>query len=348
MSKKWLVKLLVITILTTVLSAGPNVKTVLAETERTDGSYFTLIGEKGQVLDCTALTVSVGDEYITPSNDRYKVTRIVGNKAYCEYVGKEKMPEFNNNTVKSSVLSVLTAFNKKRPLVAIYHTHNDEAFVPSDGTESRRGGGGIIDVGETLRKKLEAMGVRVIHDTTSHEPHDANAYYRSRRTAVKLLKKGASLLVDVHRDSVPPDVYRTTVKGNDVTKVKLVIGRQNANINSNLEFAKRLKAQMDQAAPGLSGGIFLGKGNYNQDLTPRAVLVEVGADSNRKTEAEKGVALFAQSLAPVLGIDAKAAEKPLLNQEKGQRKSDWTTVLWVVVAAGIIYAGYVYLNRNRA
>lgn len=213
MSKKWLVKLLVITILTTVLSAGPNVKTVLAETERTDGSYFTLIGEKGQVLDCTALTVSVGDEYITPSNDRYKVTRIVGNKAYCEYVGKEKMPEFNNNTVKSSVLSVLTAFNKKRPLVAIYHTHNDEAFVPSDGTESRRGGGGIIDVGETLRKKLEAMGVRVIHDTTSHEPHDANAYYRSRRTAVKLLKKGASLLVDVHRDSVPPDVYRTTVKG---------------------------------------------------------------------------------------------------------------------------------------
>jgi len=346
LSKKLWVSAIITLLVITVWTKG----IVLAEVERTDGTYFTLVDPKGRIIDRTGLEVNVGDEYISPSNHRYKVTEVVGNEARCEYVGKEKMPTVSDASdlkVENALLSFLTAFNKKRPLVAIYHTHTDEAYVPSDGTSSRRGGGGILDVGDTLQEKLRAMGVEVIHDKTDHEPHDANAYYRSRRTAVKLLKKGANLLVDVHRDSVPPDVYRTTVKGNDVTKVKLVVGRQNSNINSNLEFAKRLKAHMDKTAPGLSGGIFMGKGNYNQDLTPRAILIEVGADSNKKTQAERGVALFAQSLAPVLGIDAKAAEKPLLNQEKGQRSSDWNTVIWIVLVAGIVYAGYIYLNRSR-
>ncbi len=346
MSKKLAASIILAILVITSRSGG----IVLAEDERTDGTYFTLIDDQGRIIDRTGLVVSVGDEYISPSNDRYKVIEVVGNEARCEYVGKEKMPTVSNTSVSRAdnwILSLLTVFNTKRALVAIYHTHTDEAYVPSDGTSSRRSGGGIIDVGDTLQKRLEAMGVRVIHDKTNHAPHDANAYYRSRRTAVKLLKKGVNLLVDVHRDSVPPDVYRTTVKGQDVTRVKLVVGRQNSNINSNLEFAKRLKAQMDKTAPGLSGGIFVGKGNYNQDLTPRAILIEVGADSNKKTQAERGVALFAESLAPVLGIDATAAKKPLLNEEKGQRRSDWTTVLWIVLGAGIVYAGYIYLNRSR-
>ena len=102
---------------------------------------------------------------------------------------------------------------------------------------------------------------------------------------------------------------------------------------------------MDEVSPGLSGGIFMGKGNYNQDLTPRSILVEVGADTNSKTDAERGISLFAQSLPPVLGIETGPAQKPLTNRATEQR-TDWTTALWVVLAVRRV-AGYVYLNRRQ-
>lgn len=318
------------------------------EAERTDGGCFALVDEGGRVIHRTALMVHVGDEYITPSNQRFKVTRVKGDTAYCRFIGMEKMPNVTASSKRVTMAGPLnpgvTAQGKTK--VAIYHTHNDESYNPTDGTESKRGRGGIVDVGDILQKKLQSMGIDAVHDTSSHEPHDPNAYYRSRRTATRLLKQGPNLLIDVHRDAVPPQVYRTTVKGTEVTKVKLVVARQNTNMSSNLEFAKRLKAHMDQTVPGLSGGIFMGKGNYNQDLSPRAILVEVGSNTNSKGEAEKGIAMFAQTLAPVLGVETTPAKKPFPGAKPGQ-KADWTTILWVIVGAGAIYAGYVYLNRGK-
>lgn len=344
MIKRWLLITTAVLLITSLLAGGA----FAAETERTDGGYFTLVDEKGRVIDCTGLMVNVGDEYITPSNQRFKVARIEGNKAHCIYIGMEKMPALANETGVSTASHNLLAFlSKRRPLVAIYHTHNDESYVPSDGTDSKRGRGGIVDVGDVLRDKLRALGVNAVHDTTDHEPHDANAYYRSRRTVTRLLRSGPDLLVDVHRDTVPPQVYGTKVKGTPVTKVKLVVGRQNANLKSNLKFAKRVKAQMDKMAPGLSAGIFMGKGNYNQDLTPRAILAEVGADTNSKDAAERGISMFARSLTPILGVETAPARKPLETRPGGQPATDWTTVLWVLVGAGAIYAGYVFLNRGR-
>ena len=38
---------------------------------------------------------------------------------------------------------------------------------------------------------------------TPHDPHDAMAYDRSRRTAAELLKKNPIALLDIHRDAVP-------------------------------------------------------------------------------------------------------------------------------------------------
>ncbi|MGI6488633.1 MAG: stage II sporulation protein P [Syntrophomonadaceae bacterium] len=329
------------------LSALPGAA-LAVESERTDGSYFQLVDEKGQVIHRTALMVNTGDEYITPTNQRFKVIRLQGDTAYCRYAGQEKMPQAGAAAanLETSGPGEVPAAAPGRPTVAIYHTHTDESYVPSDGTESKRGDGGIFDVGETLKNKLQAMGINAIHDTTPHDPHDPNAYYRSRRTAAKLLKQGPVLLVDVHRDSVPPEVYATNVEGTEATKVKLVVGRQNSNMSTNLELAKRLKAHMDEVSPGLSGGIFMGKGNYNQDLTPRSILVEVGADTNSKTDAERGISLFAQSLPPVLGIETGPAQKPLTNRATEQR-TDWTTALWVVLAVGAGFAGYVYLNRRQ-
>jgi stage II sporulation protein P len=65
----------------------------------------------------------------------------------------------------------------------MYSTHTDESYEPTDGTSSKAKGGGILDVGNALKKNLEGLGIQVLYDETNHMPHDAGAYRRSRQTA---------------------------------------------------------------------------------------------------------------------------------------------------------------------
>lgn len=340
-------KVFLILVLTCLLVAGLCTDAEAAfETERTDGSYFTLVDENGKVLHKTSLPVYAGDEFIDPDNRRFKVTKIEGLTCYCRLAGIEDMPQVAQMPAKKSFFGLTPVFAGARPLVGIYHTHSDESYVPSDGKESIRGKGGIFDVGRILSAKLKNLGLRVWHDTTPHDPHDANAYYRSRRTAAKLLRNGAQVLIDVHRDSVPEDVYSAKVKGEKVTKVKLVVGRQNPHMAANLAFAKKIKAYLDKNEPGLSAGIFLGKGNYNQDLTSRALLIEVGAHTNSKNAAEKGVAYFAEIVPQVLELEPQATSA--VSAGKGENKGYATSILVIILVAGLAYGAYLAINRGKA
>ena len=164
------------------------------EHERTDGGHYTLVDEAGKVLTKTALPVYENDEFIAPDNRRFKVTRIDGDTCRCTLIGHEQMPEVKMTTPKASgILGLTPVITKARGTIGIYSTHSDESYVPSDGTESKTGRGGIYDVGETLRDSLSSLGVNAVLDKTSHNPHDINAYNRSSRTATKLLKQGSRI-----------------------------------------------------------------------------------------------------------------------------------------------------------
>lgn len=180
--------------------------------------------------------------------------------------------------------------------IGIYHTHNDESYIPTDGTASVNGRGGIHRVGDVLGRELAQHGFRVVKSEALHLPHDRGAYRRSRRTALKMLPKNPLVLLDVHRDATPPEFYREVVKGEPVTQIRLVVGRENPFHRTNLAFARRLKAEADRSFPGLVKGIYYGRGNYNQDLGPRTLLIEVGAHTNSRIRAERGAAMFATVL----------------------------------------------------
>mgnify|MGYP001015502292 CR=1 FL=1 len=156
-------------------------------------------------------------------------------------------------------------------------------------------------------------------------------------------------MIDVHRDAVPADVYAAKVDNKKVTKVKLVVGKQNPHMSSNLEFAKRVKAHLDKNHPGLSAGIFMGKGSYNQDLSPRAILVEVGSHTNSKEQAKKGIALFAEAVPDVFDVeDGKGDASPLANvSATGSQRSDWTAVIWILLGIAAVYGAYIAINRKK-
>ncbi len=317
--------------------------------ELPSGYYFSLVDENNNTITQTGAQVYIGDEYISADNGRYQVVEVSGHTARCVYVGQEQMPavSFDNNRQAWVIDSREIPVAASKPTIAIYHTHSDESYVPTDGKESKEGNGGIYDVGYVLAQRLQQLGYNVEYNKNNHNPHDINAYNRSRRTATALMKNGSQVLIDVHRDAVPAQQYQTTLNGQQATKIKLVVGKSNPNMKTNLEFAKRLKAVMDKSKPGLSNGIFMGKGDFNQDLNPRAMLIEVGSHTNPKDDATKGVTAFADVLSSALGgsSDTSSGGGPAAKPLQQSSPSAWTTILILIIVAGAAGAGFYLLNK---
>lgn len=266
-----------------------------AETAEADDSVcYTLQDATGRILTQIGARLSPDDEYITSENHRYRVSAVDDNaqRAVAVFVENVILPE-----------PVLAAAQQDWvPRIAIYCTHTDESYVPSSGTESEAEGGEILDVAQALKDHLNRHGCEAVMDDANHVPHDAGAYRRSRKTAVSLMKEERpTLLLDIHRDGVPAEQYETEVEGENAAKVRIVIGRGNQNRDANEEFALQVKAVADKLYPGLVKDIYLGKGSYNQDLMPRAILLEFGTHESDKEHVLESTGFMAQVLSSALG-----------------------------------------------
>ncbi len=292
--------------------------------ELSDG-YYSIVDESGHPIVSTGLGVVVGDEFVTTDNRVFVVVAVRDRVATARFERQEDLgPYLPASTVLLSAAAP--------PAVGIYHTHSDESYIPSDGTSAIDDRGGIYDVGAALARALQQAGLAVLHDEAVHLPHDAGAYARSRRTAANLLRQGANVLFDVHRDAGPAAEYSRTVDGTTVAQVMLVVGRQNPAMANNLAFAQALKAAADQRFPGLIRGILYAHGNYNQDLSPHSLLLEVGDDHSQKEDAEKGAAMLA-SLVPAVW------NSPALWQT--QERISWSVLFWLLMA--VVLGGGTYL-----
>lgn len=331
MGSRWMVLLLAACLL-----VGQG--TVFAE--RNDGGYYTLVDEDGNTITMTARHLDVGDAYIAADNRRYEVVSITGDEVRVRYTETITLPKVDLAPFRTQAGGTLPGSGQ---VVGIYHTHNAESYVPTSGTESKDDGNGdILQVGKALADAMEEQGFTVIWSDNSHLPHDGQAYSRSRRTAMEMLQKNPVTLIDVHRDATPPEVYEAEVQGEPVTKVRIVVGRQNQNREANLEYAKRIKAVADEEFPGIIEGIFDARGNYNQDLGPRMILLEFGAHTNYMEHAQRAAEFFAKVIPAAAGIEpgqAQAAE-----QEIGAPAG--RSALWILGIAAAALVGYLVLNKE--
>ncbi len=273
----------------------------------TDGDcLYTLQDEQGRALTQRGGRIYEGDEYISSGDGWYRVISVddAAQTATARYLGPAKRDEA---ALAAFAARAEAGAGDDKKLVAMYSTHSDESYVPDDGTASKWKGAGIYDVGDSLKKALEARGIEAVYSKETFLPHDADAYNRSRRTAEALLKKGPDALLDIHRDAVPAEQYETRVDGEDISKVRLFVGRNNQNSAENKAFAQQIKAAADKKYPGLIKDIFIGRGNYNQELYPHALLLEFGTHEIEKEKAQEAAGYIAEVLDDVLyGPSAKA------------------------------------------
>ncbi|MEA4892692.1 MAG: stage II sporulation protein P [Peptococcaceae bacterium] len=315
------------------------------------GQFFTLSDGDGKPLDYTSRVVYAGDEFITAGNERYSVDSVDYGAltASCSYVGKEEVKYYS--AWDEAPVGVFD--NDDGLKISIYNTHNDESYVPTEGTSSIDGEGGIIQVGKSLAEELEANGSQVEVSENKHDPHDANAYHRSRQTAVQLLKSNPDVVFDVHRDGIEdPEFYETEVEGDTVAGVRMVVGKQNPHMEANLSFAKEIKAYFDKHYPGMIKGIYMGKGNYNQDLGPRMMLLEVGTHTNSRGEAEGGAKVFGDGVSKYLkasigtGVGEGAAARG--EETTGVDKKSGSTAAIIAVVAVVLGVAFIFISRGSS
>ena len=271
-------------------------------------SLHVAVDGTGAYLFSISGEISEGDEYISADNILYRIATVQNGNAIAEKIGEEAMPDVSWLDVgqaqpvfaqESAVPAASAKADDSRKLIAMYVTHSDESYVPSDGTQSVNGQGGIYDVAREFRDALQQQGIDVILDESTHLPHDSGAYRRSRQTAERLLQKRPDAIIDVHRDGIPDQSeYACSIDGENVSRVRLLVGRGNQNSSVNREFAKQMKAVADKQYPGLVKDIFIGKGTYNQDLAPHAILLEFGTHTISKERVLNGQGRLQHALRP--------------------------------------------------
>lgn len=338
--------------------------------EKLDGS-FTVVDENGREVFSTGLGLTVGDEFVNEDNQLYRVESIQGDRAVAKLVGNfdlaltpeeealiaispvEEEPWYAQvwSRVKNlwynpsdeevfqlrpQPLKITPAGNK----IGLYHTHSDESYQPTDGVANTNGRGGIYKVGTAFKSALSKKGFTATQSLANHNPHDNDAYVRSRRTAMELLTKLRPMaLFDIHRDTTPKRAYERVVAGQMVTQVMLVVGKENPSMSGNLAWAKRLKSQVDKTHPGLIRGIFFANGDYNQDLYPRNLLIEVGSHENARELAEKGISLLADAVPGALGSAAPGPAGPARGPGAARESGSGLRTLGILLLVAIIGGG---------
>lgn len=334
-----------------------------------EAGFYTLFDERGNELTIMASEMLKNDEYISNDNKHYTIIRVDKRekKAFAKYLGVIELPEFEEVAELSREVLAPNAGDRN---ILLYCTHSDESYVPSDGKPSIPSKGGIYDVAESFKKSLEKKGVKAILDKTPHDPHDAGAYRRSRQTAVDLIRKNAPVaaVFDIHRDAVPKGHYDAMVNGEYMSKVRIVIGKRNQNRKINEELAYRIKAIADKTHPGLIKDIYIGQGEYNQELSPRSLLFEFGTHEISKEAAQKATDNMADTVKKAIHggtfkgkgkaqVPAPTAQgKKEVTEEKTykvapisqvKQKGTGRGILWFVIVAVVGVIGFSLISKSK-
>ncbi|MDD6038005.1 MAG: stage II sporulation protein P [bacterium] len=205
------------------------------------------------------------------------------------------------------------------PQILIYHTHSQEGFRDTKEGDSAKT---VVGLGDYLAEILsERYGYRVLHDKGTYDKEDRDRAYAVAGPALeKILSDYPTIevVIDLHRDGISEST-RLLTEVNDTVMAPIMFfnglsytnknGKidelPNDNLETNLAFSLQTELLASEYYPGLSRHIYLKGLRYNMHYCPKSMLVEVGAQTNTYTEAQRAIPPLADVLNRVL-----SGEKP--------------------------------------
>lgn len=258
-----------------------------------------------------------------------------GESAAPDFVEQEKAvkaPEFtaedaslveikNNTSKKPDVVQLLKKplewnLSGEEPTVLIISTHTTESYTRSAGEQYEESSAfrtlderyNMLSIGDHLAQLLEEGGLTVLHDRQLHDYPSYNGSYNDARKSIEqYLKEYPSirLVLDIHRDAAGDNTNQmttsATVDGKDSAQLMIVVGSNGSGLNhpdwqENMALALKLHVQLERLNPGICRPINLRSQRFNQDESPGALLIEVGAAGNTHAEAITAVEVLAEGV----------------------------------------------------
>ncbi|MDR0903275.1 MAG: stage II sporulation protein P [Ruminococcus sp.] len=235
------------------------------------------------------------------------------------------MTDLSPETLTDTVTEIAYApfLRDGTPEILIYHTHATESYLPVAAPvydtnfpfRSTDRSINMVAVGNAITEELEAAGFGVIHDTSLYDEESYNGSYEASRAGVKRIlaeNPGIKVVLDVHRDALQKSDTEivapvATINGIDAAQIMIVSNCTSDSLKypipdymENLNLAVQINSSAEALYPGLMRPILFDYRQYNQDLSPGALLIEVGGHGNSLGQAIYAGKLFGQSLAKAL------------------------------------------------
>ena len=185
--------------------------------------------------------------------------------------------------------------------IYIYNTHQEEQYI---------GGMSVYNAALILADKLRAQGYDVLVEEGDFIQYgkendlDYNSSYQISRkflTDAIMEQGGFDLMIDFHRDSLPRKSTFINVDGVDYAKLMVVIGGLGDHV---YEISKRASTLFDKTnalVHGIMKNTMTREAYYNQDMSDKMMLIEVGSDNNTFEEVTRSVEILALAIGEMLG-----------------------------------------------
>jgi len=259
--------------------------------------------------------------------DRSDVYEDRSDNAYHESDGVEEELSDEIKIQISTITDTLppVSLSGEGPQILIYHTHSLEAYRQDPNNQyeaiaafrSSDLNHTVVSVGAVLAENLEKRGIPVVHDRTNHEQYSwkDGLYPRSLETIKKNMEKYSSLKIflDIHRNYnenlKDPDKEVVIINGERVAKFFVLIGTgegvsggfaDKPNWRENYKFALKITNKANEKYPGLAGDIKVQSGRYNQHISTKAVLIEIGNHLTTLEEAKRTAAYLAEVISEII------------------------------------------------
>ncbi len=201
----------------------------------------------------------------------------------------------------------------ENPIIYIYNTHQSEGYQKSNNAAYNITPS-VLMASYILRESLNDLNIPTLVETNDITEilRIHNWQYKYSYAASKILMEDAiqknpnlSYFIDLHRDSMNYEVTTTTIDNQKYAKILFVIGKDYEGYEQNLALAEKLNEKIKNINPSLTRGISLKGGSgvngiYNQDISRKAILIELGGQYNTIQEVSNTITILSQVLKEVV------------------------------------------------
>lgn len=193
------------------------------------------------------------------------------------------------------------------PLIYIYSTHETESYSDKY-LEIYNIKPTVKTMSYVLQDYLNDLGLKTIIEKNSVTEilKKNNWSYKYSYEASKILAQKTiseepqlKLIIDLHRDSSKLEKTLLETSTKKYAKILFVIGGENKHFEENYKISQKIEELLEKEVVGISRGIIKKSGVgvngvYNQDLSTKSILIELGGQYNEIEELNNTIKVLAK------------------------------------------------------